>query len=128
MTSSYQYNNSYDPAAPVVPIGLSPSGESDVRQQVLALLDSGADVTMIPVDILSNAGARFVEQRQMRGVVGESVKVNLYLTAVHIGNHTIHGIRAIGMAASGSESIIGRDVLNQLEINLNGLAHEVSIS
>ena len=127
MTSSYPYDNNYDPAAPVVPVGLSPSGEAEARQQVQALLDSGADVTMIPVDILLNAGARFVERRQMRGVVGESVKVNLYLTAVHVGNHTLHGIRAIGMA-SGSESIVGRDVLNQLEINLNGLAHEVSIS
>ncbi len=127
MTSSYQYDTSYDPAAPVVPIGLSPSGELDARRQVAALLDSGADATMIPVDILTSAGARFVEQRQMRGIVGEAVRVNLYLTAVHVGNHTIHGIRAIGMA-SGSESIIGRDVLNQLEINLNGLAHEVSIS
>lgn len=126
MAKSYQYDHSYDPAAPIIPVGLSPSGEADAKTEVMALLDSGADATMIPINVLVNAGARFVEQRQMRGVVGEAITVDLYLTAVHIGNYTIHGIRAIGMA-SGLESIVGRDVLNQLEINLNGLAHEVSI-
>lgn len=127
MTTSYQYDTSYDPAAPVILIGLSPSGEAAIRRQVSALLDSGADATMIPVDILSNAGARYVEQRQMRGVTGESVRVNLYLTAVHIGDPVVYGIRAIAMPP-GSECIIGRDVLNQLDVNLNGPAHEVSIS
>ncbi len=127
MTTSYDYDSSYEPAAPVAPIGLSPSGETTARRRVTALLDSGADATMIPVDELIAAGARYVEQRQMRGVVGESVRVNLYLTAVHIGNHEIHGIRAIGVAV-GSEAIIGRDVLNQLEVMLNGPAHETWIS
>lgn len=62
----------------------------------------------------------------MRGVIGEAVKVNLYLTAVHIGNYSIHGIRAIGITAA-SEAIIGRDVLNQLKVLLNGPAQETWI-
>ncbi len=127
MMTSYDYDSSYEPAALVIPVGLGPSGEAIARQEIIALVDSGADATMIPVDVLTAAGARYVEQRQMRGVVGESVKVNLYLTAVNIGSHTIHGLRVIGVPA-GSEAIIGRDVLNQLEIVLNGLAHEIRIN
>ncbi|MCP4427345.1 MAG: hypothetical protein GY803_22895 [Chloroflexi bacterium] len=127
MTTSYDYDSSYEPAAPVVPVGLSASGETIVRRRVSALLDSGADATMIPVDELTAAGARYVERRQMRGVVGEPVRVNLFLTAVHIGDHAIHGIRAVGVPA-GSEAIIGRDVLNQFELTLNGPAHETWIS
>lgn len=126
MISSFPYDNSYDPAAPVVRIGLSPSGADNPRQQLIALLDSGADASMFPSNVLTAAGARIVEQRQMRGVVGSAVTVNLYLTAVHIGSHIIHGIRAIGMPPNG-ESIIGRDVLNQLETILNGPAHETTI-
>lgn len=126
MTSSYEYDNSYEPAAPAVVIGLSPSGGDVPRQQLVALVDSGADASMLPTDVLTAAGARIIEQRQMRGVVGSAVTVNLYLTAVHIGNHTIHGIRAVGIAAGG-EAIIGRDVLNQLEIILNGPAQEMMI-
>lgn len=126
MTTSYDYDRRYTPAAPLVPIGVSPSGEMTARQQVTALVDSGADATMIPLAVLAAAGARFVEQQRMRGVVGQAVTVNLYLIAVHIGEHTIHGIRAIGVAAV-SEAIIGRDVLNQLEVTLNGPAHETWI-
>jgi predicted aspartyl protease len=127
MTTQYDYDNSYEPAAPVVLIGLSSSGETTARQEVAGLLDSGADATMIPVDVLTAAGARYVEQRQMRGVVGEAVAVNLYLAAVHIGEHIVRGIRAIGMPI-GSEAIVGRDVLNQLEITLKGPAQETWIS
>ncbi len=127
MTTSHDYDTSYEPAAPIVRVGLSPSGESAIQQSVTALIDSGADATMIPTDVLHAAGARYVGHLQMRGVVGESVKVKLYLTAVHIGDHHIHGIRAIG-GKIDSEAIIGRDVLNQLEITLNGLAHETWIS
>lgn len=127
MTTSHDYDSSYEPAAPVVRIGLSPSGGSEAQQWVAALLDSGADATMIPVDLLIASGARYMERRQIRGVVGKAVQVNLYLTAVHIGDHVIPAIRAIG-GEIGSEAIIGRDVLNQLEIILNGLAHETWIS
>lgn len=127
MRASYDYDNSFNPAFPVAMIGLSPSGETEIRQQVIGLLDSGADATMIPVDLLVAAGARYVQQRRMRGVVGKAVVVNLYLTAVHIGGHAIHGIRAIGVSA-GAEIIIGRDVLNQLEVTLNGPAQETWIT
>ena len=76
MTTSYDYDSSYEPAAPIIPVGLSPSGEISVRQEITALVDSGADATMIPVNVLTTAGARYVEQRQMRGVVGEAVVRN----------------------------------------------------
>ena len=82
---------------------------------------------MMPVNVLKSAKARYVQQRLMRGVVGESATVNLYLAAVHVAGHVIHGIRAIA-GPEGSEAIIGRDVLNQLEITMNGPAHEVWIA
>jgi hypothetical protein len=59
-------------------------------------------------------------------VVGRAIRVNLYLTAVHIGDHILHGIRAIG-TNNTSEAIIGRDVLNQIEVTLNGPALEVRV-
>ena len=49
MSASYSYDANYEPAAPVALIGLSPSGEMEIRQQITVLLDSGADATMIPL-------------------------------------------------------------------------------
>lgn len=126
MPASYDYDSDYEPAAPVIPVGLSRAGAIEAAQEIIALVDTGADATMIPVDVLKSAGARYVQQRSMRGVVGGSTTVNLYLTAVHVAGNVIHGIRAVAVPV-GSEAIIGRDVLNQLEITLNGPAHEIWI-
>jgi hypothetical protein len=127
MTTSYDYDRRYDPAAPVIPIGLGPSGTETVRREVLALVDTGSDASMFPIDILKKAGARYVEQYMMRPVVGEPVEISLYVTAVHVAGYAIHGIRAIAQPA-GSEALIGRDVLNELDITLKGLAQEIWIA
>ena len=127
MRASHLYDSSFDPAAPVFPIGLGPSGEEDIRQELTALIDTGADVTMIPARILLLAGGRVIEQGRLRGILGDPVTVNLYLIAVHIGGVTVHGIRAAALK-DNREPTLGRDVLNQLEIVLNGPAQELWVS
>jgi len=127
MPASYDYDTKYEPPAPTIPVGLSRSGETSASQEIVALVDTGADATMLPVDVLKSAKTRYVQQRLMRGVMGEPTTVNLYLAAIHVAGHVIHGNRAIARP-EGSEAIIGRDVLNQLEITLNGPAHEVWIA
>jgi predicted aspartyl protease len=127
MPASYDYDTKYEPPAPTIPVGLSRSGETSASQEIVALVDTGADATMLPVDVLKSAKTRYVQQRLMRGVMGEPTTVNLYLAAIHVAGHVIHGIRAIA-GPEGSEAIIGRDVLNRLEITLNGPAHEVWIA
>ncbi len=126
MTTSYDYDRRYDPAAPVIPIGLGPASDGAARQEVLAFVDTGADGTMIPFNILKAAGGRYIQRQLMRPVEGEPVTVNLYLVTVHVAGHVIHGVRAVARPA-GSEAIIGRDVLNELDITLKGLAQEIWI-
>lgn len=126
MIISQEYDRSYEPAMPVLTIGLSASGIETPAIQLTALIDSGADGTMLPRSLLKQAGAWFAQQRLMRGVIGKPVTVDLYLTAVTIHNHTIHGIRAVALDDT-QEAIIGRDVLNQLNVTLNGLAHIVEV-
>jgi predicted aspartyl protease len=92
----------------------------------MAFVDTGADATMIPRNILKAAGARYVQQRGLRGVTGSRMTVNLYLIAIHIGSHSVNGIRAVATPV-GNEVILGRDVLNNLIVTLNGLAHTVEI-
>ncbi len=82
---------------------------------------------MLPITALQAANARYVETRQMRGVVGTAYPVDLYLLTVQIGPYTIPAIRAIA-ATPDAEPIVGRDVLNQLVVNLNGPASVTEIS
>lgn len=62
----------------------------------------------------------------MRGITGIAYPVDLYLITVQIGSHNIPAIRAI-VATSDGETIIGRDVLNQLVVTLNGPANVTEI-
>lgn len=122
---SFNYNSEYDPPAPVVDITVRKTGQTDKGVSLSALIDSGADATMLPFMILQTVEARYVETRQMRGVTGVAQTVDLYIITIEIGQQTVPAIRAI--ATLDNEAIIGRDVLNQLVITLNGPAEITEI-
>jgi predicted aspartyl protease len=124
LKASFAYDTEFDPAAPVLLIGISPSGEVAPRQEVTALVDTGSDVSMLPASLLVQAGCRYVDQARLRGIYGEAQVVNLYLCAIHVSGIVVHGVRAVG-AKELTEAILGRDVLNQLELTLNGPAQEL---
>jgi len=127
MVYSFDYSIAYEPPAPVVDITISKTGQDATEITLSALLDSGADATIIPITTLQATGARYVETRQMRGIVDTAYPVDLYLVTVRIGPHTIPAIRAVA-AAPDTEPIVGRDVLNQLTLTLNGPAHVTELS
>ena len=113
---TYDYNRlDYDPAAPMVEIVVGRAASIGPEFTAIALVDSGADATMLPIDILRDVKARYVETRQMRGATGHRLVVDTYLVTIRLGSYTIRGIQAIAMR-EGSETVLGRDVLNQMEI------------
>lgn len=61
----------------------------------------------------------------MRGVSGIQQTVELFDLTVQIGNQPMR-VLAVAMPAN-SEIIIGRDVLNQLKITLDGFSSYTSI-
>jgi len=112
---------------PVVEIALlSPLPEVS-PVELIAIVDSGADASLMPIDSLQNAGALYVQTRRMRGITGTAVTVDTFLTAVQIGPLVVRGIKVVAMPV-GSEVILGRDVLNELEVTLHGPAQEVYIA
>jgi predicted aspartyl protease len=123
MAVSFSYSNGYEPPAPVVEVTIRARGEVAVQ----ALLDSGADATMIPSAILQRIGARFARLHKMRGVLGDAVAVELYFVEIQIGSYKIPAIRSIAVDST-TEVIIGRDVLNQLIVTLDGIAGTAEIS
>lgn len=125
------YSHSYDsrtytPAMPVADITLLSLVSGATVTTLVAIVDTGADATMLPIDALGAAGALFLQSRRLSGVMGQSQQVDTYLTTIQIGPPTVHGIHAVAVPVGG-EAIIGRDVLNELEIKLNGPAQELWI-
>jgi predicted aspartyl protease len=123
MAVSFPYSDVYNPPAPVVEVTIRARGEMVAQ----ALLDSGADATMIPFSILRTIGARFARTHLMRGVLGNAITVELYFVELQIGSYKIPGVRAIAVEST-EEVLIGRDALNQLIVTLDGIAGAVEIS
>jgi hypothetical protein len=123
---TFLYDESYFPAFPIVEIEIDGYDPASGRQTIAALVDSGADGTMIPLPTLQAVGAIFEDSMPLRGVTGHVQRVDRYTIAVRVGLHTIRAVHAVAVA-SDSEPIVGRDVLNELVVTLNGPAHTTEI-
>ncbi len=117
-----EYNRKeFSPAMPVLEIGVSRAGRDRPAITIEAVIDSGSDGTLIPLDYLERADAQYIDRTFIRGVTGHRQSIDLYLVTIHIGAYRVHAVRA-GALPENSQTLLGRDVLNQLNIMLNGLA------
>lgn len=92
-----------------------------------SLIDSGADATLLPLAVIEELGAEYVGERMLYGTTGVGEEVDTYLIVVRIGPYTIYRVEAVAIVG-GAEGLVGRDVLNQLVVTLNGLANETQIT
>ena len=128
MVLTYYYDTTYPgPAFPVVEVAVHHIGKTSRTVELRALVDSGADATMIPLRELNYLAARKVDSRYARGIAGVSYPVDIYEVELQIGSYHIPKVYAVA-DGQNREMIIGRDVLNQFVVTLNGLANVVEIS
>jgi len=116
----------YYPPAPVVEIQINGIGNPATIVTLEALVDSGSDGTFIPESVLRDLGAESVREGWVSGIQGTRYRVQIYMVQLKIGIYELFGIRVIGDMQG--RAILGRNVLNQLAVNLNGLANVVEIS
>ena len=125
---TFEYDPSYEPLMPVATVTLIHPNQSNNLIEVTALVDSGADGTLLPIAILNQINAPLIGDGYMRGVLGTSEPVDICLVQMQIGPHYVGGIRAAGMPDGSEAIIVGRDVLNHFVVTLNGLASMVEIT
>ena len=118
--SEFPYESSYEPALPVCEVTLSVA-TSGHQRTLLAVIDAGADTTLVPLDHLTQLGARRVFEANLRSQWGERRVVYLYLVDIRIDKITLPGIFVVGEEL-GQEVVLGRDVLNRVRILLDGPA------
>ena len=111
----------YSPPAPVIPIALTAPGRTRTPHRVVALIDSGADATLLPINILEDIRARAVGYATLVGISDKPHLAEVYVVNIEIGSHTLYAVRVLAMPTD-SEAVLGRDVLNHLTITLNGPA------
>jgi hypothetical protein len=122
---TYDYDSNYDPAMPVVDIEIG-RALAKTTLALTALVDSGADATMVPMSYLRQIQSRRSRKKWMLGATRGRMLVDLYLISLQIGPFTQAHLEVVGDTENG-EVIVGRDVLNHLVVNLNGPANSVEI-
>ncbi len=122
---TYQYDSDYDPVMPVVDIHIG-RAMAKAALTLSALVDSGADATMIPIHYLQQIHARRSRKKWMRGTAGGRILVDLYPISLQLGSLAQAHLEVVGNTQN-DEVIVGRDVLNCLTITLNGLGNSVEV-
>lgn len=117
----YEYDRSYRPSFPAVDSLLVNPDDETKRIEVVGLIDSGSDGTMIPLTIAQKLGLYSTDSVYVRGVTGERKLANFYGVDLHIGRFSF---RDFDVVTSEYEDrvLIGRDILNHFRMTLDGTA------
>lgn len=123
---SHEYDSGYQPAMPIIEIKIRRRA-NQTSLTLKAIVDSGADATMIPIRYLRQVQARKGQTKWLSGVAGGRYEVDLYTLAVQVGEQSPHYLDVVGTEHQ-NEIIAGRDLLNQYIVTLNAPGHTVDIS
>ena len=118
------YNQSIDPPAPFISIVVAHPLRSTSEQQVMAKIDSGADITALPMNVVQQLNLPTNHFLEIAGYDNQVVSLPVYdtrLTLAHIR------VRLETVAISENHAILGRDVLNLLRLMLDGPALTLEI-
>ena len=119
--SQYLYSNQYNPPAPVMEITLGLPGKPSAIGPFAALIDTGADATYVPSNLLRQLNAPFINRGVVRSQWGESRSVKLHTISIGVGLLNIPVVTVISDSQS-DEIILGRNFLNRWQISLDGPA------
>jgi hypothetical protein len=112
-------SNLFNPPAPVARVTLRDLGNGNTASDVLMLIDSGADITLVPQTCIDELKSNFDPQEsyELKGFNGQrSVAQSVQLDLVFL-RRTFRGRFLIIDSQAG---ILGRDVLNSVAFLLDG--------
>lgn len=123
MNARFAYAASLEPPAPVVPVRISgPIGEDAVMLPML--VDTGADCTLVPASMIRQLGLPAIDTIVLTGVGGARRRATVHAAAIELG-----GLRLLArVVAFADEAILGRDILNQVVVTLDGPGVTISVT
>jgi len=119
------YTASYFPPAPILDVVLVAQPQGNRSDSIAGVVDTGADASIVPIDLLRQIGARYVTEQRVRSFFGEARTVRTYLVDVVIDGITLPALEVVGDAVD--ETLIGRDVLNRLRLILDGPRQKIEV-
>ena len=126
MKRKTRYAESYEPSAPVLLLRVgSPDRESAARGVALmGLVDTGADMTLIPESVAVDLDLPVVSNVRIAGVTGGRETAEIHAAIVSLAGMNFFS----EIVAFGEEPIVGRDLLNRFIVRLDGPQRLLDIS
>ncbi len=113
------YSRRYVPPMPVLMIRLSAPEVAPLGRSIVAVVDTGADVCLVPRVVLASLELSVGEPVLIRGQWGEPVAATRYPVDLHFEHGVMPAVDVVS-DPDGREVILGRNVLNKLRLLLDG--------
>jgi len=123
---SYRYDNQhYDPPAPVLPITVRAPGDTVKQVTADALVDTGADMTCLPIALIKVLGGERASTYDVFGINRVPIgPFDTYFLEFEIAATK----KLTEVIAIGDEPILGRNLINEFTLQLHGITQELSIT
>ena len=119
--SSIAFSRDYSPPAPVLRVQLCVPDQAPRQATRTALVDTGADSTMVPLVLLEQLGIPVSHMVTVRAHVGDNVyRASVYQVDLIVNDQ--FRLPAVDAVSDdwGEEIILGRNAENKLRLFLNG--------
>ena len=116
MTTAYDTDR--QPPAPFIEFEVVSPQDSTQRRLVQGLLDTGAEVSVLPVEILTALQIPKASNMSVESWSGSATLVNTHIVTLEVADTHLDSIEVV--AAPMPYAILGRDVLNHFVLTLNG--------
>jgi predicted aspartyl protease len=116
----------YASPIPTLPVRFIRIGGGARTEAMLAIADTGADLTIVPLTVLEQLGALKAMESRLVSQWGDVHPVTLYIVDVQVEALMLPAIYVAG-DDTATEVILGRDLLNKLPLFLDGPEQQTTI-
>lgn len=115
----YQYVTDFAPPAPFVQVTVQSPGVDGASRVVPAQIDSAADRSVIPGNLIDDLGLAGVREILIEGLGGQVHRMQTFVVLLQIRDFPPVAVEVVAHA-SERFVLLGRDVLNQFRVVLDG--------
>jgi predicted aspartyl protease len=119
-----RYSRAFTPPAPMVELRVRAPGGAE-RRKLEAKIDSGADLCIVPDDVVAELDLPPVRTVRAAGFDGAHREALLYHCSIELAGHHFPHVEAL--ATRRRYTIVGRNVLQALVVRLDGPGSTLSI-
>jgi predicted aspartyl protease len=122
---SFAYTRSFSLPFPVLPVVLHVF-EGQSSNELPALIDTGADATLVPFSLLRRLRAEDSHTARVRSHWGEWRVATIYVIDVEVAGEILPAVDVIA-DEQGDTILLGRNVLNRLILLLDGPGKQTDV-